>query len=37
MSKKFAEGMNFYKLVWVFAIFAIFGTFYEEILEVGRH
>ncbi len=35
MRKKFAEGMNFYKLVWVFAIFAIFGTFYEEILQIG--
>lgn len=36
MSKKFAEGMNFYKLVWVFAIFAVFGTFYEEILEIAH-
>lgn len=37
MSKKFAEGMNLYKLIWVFAIFAIFGTIYEEILFVGDH
>jgi uncharacterized membrane protein len=34
MNKKFAPGINFYKLVWAFAIFAIFGTIYEELLVV---
>lgn len=37
MDKKFAPGMNFYKLVWVFAIFSVFGTIYEEALILGRH
>lgn len=30
--KKFAEGVGFYKLVWVFVIFSVFGTYYEQII-----
>lgn len=34
MEKKFAEGINFYKLFWVFIIGSIFGVIYEEGLTI---
>lgn len=33
--KKFAEGINFKKLFWVFLIGSIIGVFYEELLTIG--
>ena len=30
--KKFAKGISFYKLLWIFIIGSIIGAWYEEIL-----
>ncbi len=35
--KKFAEGMCFYKLFWIFLFGCIFGAYYEEILNLVLH
>ncbi len=34
---KFAEGMCFYKLFWIFLFGCIFGAYYEEILNLVLH
>jgi len=34
---KFAEGMCFYKIFWVFLIGCVFGAYYEEILNLVVH
>ncbi len=36
-TKKFAEGMCFYKLFWIFFFGCIFGAYYEEILNLVIH
>ncbi len=36
-AKKFAEGMCFYKLFWIFLFGCIFGAYYEEILNLVIH
>ena len=35
--RKFAEGVGFYKLVWVFIIFSIFGTYFEQIIVLVQN
>ena len=35
--KKFAEGMCFYKLFWIFLVGCVFGAYYEEILNLLIH
>lgn len=35
--KKFAEGICFYKLFWVFLLGSIFGAYYEQILNLFIH
>lgn len=35
--KKFAEGVSFYKLVWIFVIFSIFGTYFEQIIVLVQN
>lgn len=35
--KKFAEGICFYKLFWVFFLGSIFGAYYEQILNIFIH
>lgn len=37
MNRKFAEGITFKKLFWVFLIGSIFGAYYEEILYTTTH
>lgn len=37
VKKKFAEGLCFYKLFWIFLIASIFGAYYEEILNMFIH
>jgi uncharacterized membrane protein len=34
---KFAEGMSIYKLIILFAVFSIFGTYYEMVQNMIRH
>ena len=36
-SKKFAQGMCFYKIFWLFLFGCIFGAYYEEILNLVVH
>lgn len=36
-AKKFAEGMCFYKLFWIFLFGCVFGAYYEEILNLFLH
>ena len=36
-NKKFAEGMCFYKLFWIFLFGCIFGAYYEQILNLVIH
>ena len=35
--KKFAEGMCFYKVFWIFLFGCVFGAYYEEILNLVVH
>lgn len=35
--KKFAEGISFWKLFWIFLIGSIFGAYYEQILNLFVH
>ena len=35
--KKFAEGMCFYKLFWIFLFGCVFGAYYEQILNMVIH
>ena len=36
-SKKFASGMCFYKMFWIFLVGCVFGAYYEEILNLVIH
>ncbi len=36
-NQKFAQGICFYKLFWIFLIGSIFGTYYEQILHLVSH
>lgn len=37
MRSKFAEGLSFKKLFWIFIIGSIIGAYYEELLFIYRH
>ena len=36
-NKKFASGMCFYKMFWIFLVGCVFGAYYEEILNLVIH